>query len=224
MHRLAPLEHHVVRGVHHVRDRAHAGRGEPGLHGQRRRRHRHAANHPGQIAWAALGVEHLHDRGRVGRLLVLVDRGVREADRSADHRRRLPSDAQHRHQVGPVRLDLDIEDDVVQSQQGCNVSPHGQVGGQNQDAAVIAGDAQLERRADHPLRLLPAHGPDREWSVEDRDARSRGCVRHAVAHLPVGHPGRHPGLAGTGAQASERQVVRTRVRALLQDLRHDHAR
>ena len=69
VHRLAELEHHVVRGVDDGRQRSHARGGEPGLHGERRRGVVDPADQPREVARTAFGIPDLHRRHGLGHLL-----------------------------------------------------------------------------------------------------------------------------------------------------------
>ena len=113
--RLTELEHRVVRGVDDVRHGAHAGCGEPGLHAQRTVAVRvHAPDHAREVSRASVGRVEAH-RGDVGRgLVALLERQVGLDEGHAGRGRDLARHPEHAQEVGPVRLDLDVEHRVVE--------------------------------------------------------------------------------------------------------------
>ena len=153
--RLPVLDHDVVGDVDDVVDRAHPEGGQAVLHPLRRGADLHARDHRGDVAGAEIWVANLDRRlvlDGAARLLI-VEAGL--ADGAAGERRDLAGDAQHGEAVGPVRRDLDVEDDVAEvAREG---RAEGRVVGQHEDALVLVGQAQLALGADHAARLDAAN-------------------------------------------------------------------
>jgi hypothetical protein len=223
VHRLAQLEHGVVRGVDHVRHRAHPGRREASLGPQRRGPDLNASQDTGQVPRAPIEVPDL-DGGHVrGLLVALGQRGVGGHDRHAGGHRSFPGHPEHAEQVRPVRLDLDVEDDVVQAVGRGEVGPDRGVGGQDQDAAVVAGQADLPGGAQHPVRVEAAHRPNAEGLLEDGHPRARPSPRDEVPLAHVPDPGQDLGLRRAVGDPGDAELLRSRVIAHLQDAGHDDA-
>ena len=81
-------------------------------------------------------------------------------------------------QSGRLRVDVDVEDDVV-AQPGDVAVGHAErgVGGQHEDAAVVVAEAELARRAEHPLGL----------DAEDAAPGDRAPVGHRRAERGQRH-------------------------------------
>ena len=223
MQRLSDLEHRVVGGVHRRRERAHPGRGEPGLHADRRRRVADPPDDARQVPRASFEVDDL-DGGHLVRLLVvLVQSDVRHPKRHARRRRHLPRDPDDREEVRAVRRDLDVEDRIVEAVGLLEVGPRLEVVGDDQDPRVLGRDPELPRGAEHPVGDDAADLPGRQGLGQRGHGGARPGERHEVSrhhvadahhHLAFRVPGRHPGQA---------ERVGVRVVADLQDPGHHHA-
>ena len=181
-------------------------------------------DHSREVAGAALRVRHLHAGGGARGLEALLHRRVRYRQRDTGGRRGLAGDADHRHEVGTVGLDLDVQDDVVEPEQLLHVPADRKAGRQDEDRAVVARDRQLARGAHHSLRLLAAQPLDAERVRQGGHPRAGRRVADEVAGLPVRDAGGHMRLAPSGVERRQRQLVRVGVGALVQDAGHDDAR
>ena len=150
--RVAHLEHHVVGDVDGQGDRSHAGELDAPGHPARCRRRRVEPGHrPRHEDAAALEVVDL-DRVavRVGRRRVPQGR---VAEGHAVRQGRLACHPAQRQRVGPVRVDLELDDLVAQRQHGEGVIARlARIGRQHDDAVVVVAEAELRGRADHPGR------------------------------------------------------------------------
>ena len=149
--RAAGLEHHVVGDVDGERDGSHPGRGDALDHEVRRRGRRvEAVDPPGHEHRASLGV--LDDHGValvVGRRGV-AQRRVAEAARPVDGDQHLAGDAAQGQGVGPVGVDLELDDLLVEAEHRTDVlAGLAGVGRQHDDAVVVLAEAELAGRADH---------------------------------------------------------------------------
>ncbi len=211
--RLAQFEHGVVRGVHHVRDRAHARGGETRLHLQGAHpRGIHAADDPGEVVGAALGSVEA-DRGHRGGLLIgfmQLEIGRTQGDARAG--RDLTRHAVHAEEVRAVGLNLDVEDGIVQTEDGLDVVPHAEplARVEDQDPEMDVRDVQLPRRAEHPVG---DDAPELAWGEglrEDRHARAGLRPRHEVAGDEVPHAGADHLLPGPVVHPRDAELVRVR--------------
>ena len=110
MRRLPELEHHVVRHVDDVVDRAHAEQRQAAGDARRRRPDRDALQHARGEASAQIGSEVL-DRDEAVDRIADGDRaqvGCRQRERHLEVRGEIAGDAGDRHRVGPVRIDLEV--------------------------------------------------------------------------------------------------------------------
>ena len=155
---LAQLEHDVVGDVDHVADGPHPGHGEaPGQPGGRR-----ADGDPGDGGAGEAGRQ-VGGLDRHGGLRPAVVRGqgrrVGDGEGQAEVGGQVAGDAGHRQGVGPVRGDVEVEHGVGVDAEGVGQSHArlGPVGLDDQDPGVVVGQAQLRRRAQHPLRPLAPH-------------------------------------------------------------------
>ena len=213
--RAAQREHHVVRHVDDVRDRAHAGADEPGLHPRRRATDLGAGERAADVARAALEV-----------LDADVDLFVAVARRIGARRRRqlapvercdLARHAVDREQVGPVGRQLELEHVLAERQHlPQRRSRLGPVL-EDEDAAVVLAQLELLLGEDHPardlapqLRLLELR-PAREHRARKRD-RNRCALAEVprtaddLARLPLPH-----------VDAAELEPVRVRMLPGLDD-------
>ena len=186
VHRLPGLEHRVVRRVHDGGDRAHPGGGEPRLDPEGRGDGHDIRDQPGQVPRTTGRVLDRDRRG--GRCLPagLGDRCVRTHERLPRRARDLARDAEHRQEVRPVRLDLEIEHDLVQAVAGLDVFAGRDALPQDEDPRVVGGDAELVRRADHPLGHDAPDLARCERFGPGGDPRARPRVRNQIAgrHVP----------------------------------------
>ena len=150
--RPAGLEHDVVGHVDGQGDRAHArlgdaagqpvGRGRGGVE---------AGDGAGDEHRAALGIV---DQDRVAR--VVGDRDLaqhRVVERRVEGERRLAGDAAQRQRVGAVGVDLELDDGVVEPEEGPGVvAGLPRAGRQHDDAVVVLAEAELAGGADHAGR------------------------------------------------------------------------
>ncbi len=169
MERLSQLEHGVVGGVDHRVDRPHPARRESGLREERRRSMRHAADHPCQVPGTAVGSLDGH-RGHIGRSLRCLDRhGIGLHDVRPGGGCHLSGHTEHGEEVGPVRLDLDVQDGLVQLQRRLDVGadlPPFVV--EQEDPPVVVADRELARRAQHAVGVDAPEGPHAEGLGQDR--------------------------------------------------------
>ncbi len=187
--RVAEREHHVVRHVDDVRDRADAGGAQPRLQPDRRLRDLHVAEQPADIARAALGVvdPDLHRLVAVARRL---DAG-RRRKLAAEQCRDLARDPVDRKQIGPVARRLDVEHLLGERQHVGERRPRHQRGVEHHDPVVVGAEVDLVLGEDHPLRHLTAQlAPvecdpvrQRRAGERDRDLRARAEVPRAADDL-----------------------------------------
>ena len=235
--RLVELEHHVVADVDDVVDRSLTDGRQPGGHPRGAR----GDDDPGQDsqreAAAALpgddldrGVRWAADRWR---------RGPRRGERQTQLGGQIAGDTDVAEGVGAVAGDVDVEHDVVDEAGDVPVGhAEGRVGRQHEDAAVVAAEPQLVRRAEHAVRrdAEDASRPDRATVGHRRaDGRQRDDVtgfevRRAAPHVVLDavarvdpdpdHLGRvgvpldahHPGGDHAGDAAGVVDVARPRCR------------
>ena len=158
------------------------------------------------------------------RLAALLDLAVGPGERHAGRRRDLAGHPEHAQQIRAVRLDLDVEDGVVQAQDRLHVVADRDVlCVEKQDPAVVLADRELHRRAEHPGRVDPADGLDRERLAEGRDAGSGRGPRDEVTLAHVPDPDHQLGLAGGVLDPGDAELVGVRMVADLDDLRDDDA-
>jgi hypothetical protein len=216
--RLAELQHHVVRGVDDGGDRPDPAGGEPRLDEDRRPTAAHAADQAGEVARASLGILDLDRGGAGGGLRGLPNRDVRHRQRRPGRPGHLASDPEDREQVRPVRLDLQVEDDVVQREGHLQVLPDRHAVGEEQDPGlVLLGDRQLAGRAQHPVGELAPEALGLQRGLQDRDPGPRLRPRHQVAGRDVPHP--HHDLRRSVAAVDDGDAELLGVRVVA-DLQH----
>ncbi len=195
---LAELEHDVVRGVDDRADRPHPGQheapGDLGRRGQRGDADEDAADE------LLAGLRRRHrDRGELADGPPgLVDDGLGDRERQAQARREVPGHPGDREAVGPVRLDLEVEDGVgddaeVLGEGLAGLHGTGQRGpggagrGQHHQSLRVVGEAELAPGAEHPLRHGAAHRAARDDHAV-RQLGPDGRERHDVALDEVPRP------------------------------------
>ena len=219
VHRLVELEHHVIRGVHDVVDRAHAHRLEPPPEPRGRRADACPADHGGVEPGARLDVLD-RDPDAANRFARAgaaggwhVDRfgagNLRQAERRPVRRRELARHALVTQEVGPVGGDVHHEPRVSKREHVKQRRPGRSVGGELEDAIMLLAEAELARGAEHPLAY---HAADRaRLDAESLGPGHLGAEpgkRVALPHRDIGRPADdgqgfaaaivHPGEADLG--------------------------
>ncbi len=179
---LAELEHHVVRGVDHVVDRAHAGQEQPAGDPARRRPDRDVVEHRDGEARAQVGRLHHGRRRRLDRpaarcRLGRLGRGEGEAEAG----RQVAGDPDDGPGVGAVALDGDVEDDV-----GLEAQRLGQrrarltrrLVAEDQEAGAVVGEPELLPRAEHPVGHDAAHLAPLDLEAAGEDGADRAPAGH----------------------------------------------
>ena len=142
-------EHDVVRHVDDVRDRPHPGRGQARLQPRRRRRERHVAEEPADVARAALVVLDGDVRVLAARELGL---GFGHGPELApEERRHLARDPVHGEAVRPVAGHLDLEDLLPEREDVAERRPRLPRLREDEDAGVLGAELQLGLREDHAV-------------------------------------------------------------------------
>ena len=225
MERLRGEQHHVVRDVDDVADRAHARPEQPRLQPRRGRRDRDVGEHAGAEPGAQVG--HFDgDRGVVGgrplprRLRVAHPRRGREL--GAGHRVELARDAVNAEAVHPVRGRLQLDDRLGDGEDlGERGSRRGAVG-EDHDPVVVLPQPKLLLGQDHPVRFDPpqlrlaelrAVGHHRAGQRHG-NGLARGDVRGAADDRP---------RAIAGLDLADAQPIRVRVLLSAQHGAHDEA-
>ena len=195
MHRLAALEHHVVRHVHEQAERAHAARLEALGHEIGGWTVLDGGDHARRVARAAHRVldDHLH-------LVVDVRVGFREVDgrhleRTPQHGGELAREADHAQRVGAVPGHFDVKDrlGLLAAHHVAHERADRRLGRQLHDAGVVAaGKRELLGAAEHAERLHaaqlalldlePAVRHDRA-DLRKRRLEARAAVRRAADDL-----------------------------------------
>ncbi len=116
--RLAALHHHVVRHVDEVVDGPHADRFEPRGQPRGARPHPDAADDPGGVERAEVGLGHLDPREGADGVREFVERDIGQAERKAEGGSNLAGDADVAEAVGPVARDLHQEARVAAAEVG----------------------------------------------------------------------------------------------------------
>ena len=201
MHRLAVLEHDVVRNVHDVVDRAHAGVAQALAHPLRGGRDLHVLHHARGVARAKLAVLDLDVDQLRDAAAAALDPGCVQLERAAEGRACLAGKANDGKAVGTVGRDLELDHAVVIADDLRDV-----VAGlhiiltQDEDAV---GDAVRE------LALLGVQVGKRA------DGVGLGVVGHQIALVQVGADG-----VGTGGRAAEVETGMECAVALRRALEH----
>ena len=222
--RLPELQHRVVGGVDDRGHRPHPRCREPGLRADRRRTLGRSAEDPRQVEGAALGRAELDGGHRVRSFLLLLEIGVRVRERQSEDRGRLARHPVDREEVRPVRFHLDIDEGVIETERALEVGARREVRGKDQDPGlVLLRDRELPRRAQHPVRHLPAERSRAQRLIEERDPGAGFRPRHQVARGHVADA--DDDLDGTvpRVHGGEAELVRVRVVADLSHGRHDDA-
>ena len=189
MGRLAHLEHHVVRRVDDVADRAHAGGPEAHLDPVGRGSDGRVGHPSSDEPRTELGLLHLHGESPVHRLAGFGEDDLRPAERRTRRRRDFSRQTDQRQGIAAVRFDIDVQDDVAVELR--EVDAQRRIRGQDQDAIGVAGQVQLVAGAQHAVaddaHLLGAtdlatagQNGAREG---DRHPLARGDVRRAADDL-----------------------------------------
>ncbi len=139
--RLAELDHHVVRGVDDVADRALTGGQQAHLDAIRGRPDVDVAHPATDEARTEVAIDDL-DREPLGRRAARLDDVAGwEPERPAGHRRDLAGQADDRQQVAAVGLDVDIEDGVAE--QLDERPSERRVRGEDEDPVRVGGQPEL---------------------------------------------------------------------------------
>ncbi|MFN8036056.1 MAG: hypothetical protein U0V73_08985 [Acidimicrobiia bacterium] len=219
--RLAELEEHVVRDVDRVRDGPHPAQRQPARHPRRRRAHRHPSN-AGEVARAALGVLDLDRDVGAGDPVERRRRRGRRRERQAEVRGEVARDADHRHGVGPVRRDRQVEHDVVEAEHGAQVGAELARRVERQDAGVVVRQVELPRRAQHAVGdHTPYLAPLQREAARQR--RAHGSERHDHPDFDVRRAAHDARLAGPEVDVREAELVGVGVRDDVEDPGHDDA-
>jgi hypothetical protein len=220
--RLAELEHHVVRGVHDVVDRAHPAQLEAAGQPPRRRPDRDAVEDRDGESAAQVRVLDVHARrGPVAGAVRVGGRDRRERDPEA--RRQVARHALDAPGIGAVALDRQVEHDLVAEVQqlGDRSSGRGAVDVvEQEEAGVVVADAELAARAEHPVGDHPAHGAPRDLHAV-RQRRPDRCERHERTDLVVPRAADHLDAARAVVDGREADPVRALDRVDGLDA-HDH--
>ena len=216
---LAQLEHHVVRGVHHVAHGPLAGRQETHLDAVRRRTDLDAAHPAAHEARAQVRIEDVDPEPLGRRSARLGHIGPWQAQRPARGRGDLACQADDRERVATVRLDVDVEDDLAE-ELGERAAER-RVRRQDEDPLAIGGHPQLFARAEHAVahdsHLLGALDPP----VARQDRAGQGD-RDPLAGRDVGRAADDlERFAVADRDTGEREAVGARVALHRQQLPGD---
>jgi hypothetical protein len=183
-----------------------------------------SAQDPGEVEGAAVRRAEL-DRGNgLGAFVLLLQVGVGLRERESEDRRRLARHPVDREEVRAVRLDLDIQQGVVQTERRLQVGPRRQVRREDQDPGlVLLGDRQLSGRAEHPVRHLAAERPAVERLRDERDTRAGPGPGHEIARRHVADADDDLDGALPGVDGSQAELLRVRMIAHVHDGGHHDA-
>ena len=162
VHRLTVFEHDVVRDVHNVVDRPHAGRAQTAAHPLRRGGDFDILHHTRGVARAKLGVFDLHGELFVNVAVAAAHRRLGKRQRGAERAGALAGEAAHRKAVGAVVRDLKLHDAVVQAADGADIVAGNAVLFEDENAVldrvgeVALLEPKLAERAEHALAELAA--------------------------------------------------------------------
>ncbi len=199
MERLAQLQEHVVRGVHHVVDRPGPGRPQAGGQPRRRRTHLDAPDHGAQVPEAEVRLLD-PDRGSAGRglpgilgqaqLNLRSVRKIGQPQAGVPVGGQLPGDPQVAQEITPVRRHLHVEAHVVQperlDERRAGLDPAVEL----QETRVVPAQAELPLRAEHARRP----------GATDLGLPDRGSARQGGAHR---REGVEPALPDVGGAAHD---------------------
>ena len=228
--RLAQLQEHIVRGVHHVVDGPGSRAPQTLLEPRRRGADLHAPDHRAEIARTELrrldadrhasgadlpSILHVF-QGEVG---IARDFGKRHRARALGGQ--LPGDAQVAQQVATVGGRLHFERDVVEAHGLHERLARREIAVDLEDAGVVRPQAQLFRRAEHALGVLP---PDLgllelEAAWECGARRGEGIPG---SRLHVGGAAHDLEDAVSRVHRAQREAVGVGVLARGDDTSHDH--
>ncbi len=197
VHRLPGEQHHVVGDVDDVVDRALAGRHQPRLQPQGRRRDRHVLEQPRGEAGAQVGRPHVDGEAgdRVARG-VRVLRPRRRGERRVRGGVHLARDAVDAQAVRPVRRDLELEHVRGDRQHVGERGAGGERLVEDHDPVVVRADLDLVLGQDHAVGLLPAE---------------LGLLQpHPAGHHRAGR-GDRDGLAGRDVRRAADDLLRLAV-------------
>ena len=182
--RASPDVHDVVRHVDDVRDRAHVGEMQPRAQPLRRRADRDLPEDARDVARARVEVV-----DRDVHVFRLDDRRILGAGRmqlSAEQRRDLAREPDHREQVDAIHGRCHVEDLLADREHVDERRPRLDPVGQQHDPRVILPEADLVLGEDHPARRLTAQLALVEGLIEDREVRAgqRDGDRRARLEVP----------------------------------------
>ena len=179
---LAQLEHHVVAGVHDVGDGPHAGREEAPLDREGRRPDASRRRRSGpRSAGSSVGVLDV-DRQVVGGRVARLRRRVMSGQRSGAPVAAATSRARPMMDSASPRLGLTSTSSTTSPTRSSRGTPEGRLGGQDEDAVGVGGEAQLVARS----RACPGSRRRRcEWS---RCAGRPAAPRPAGPRARAGRP------------------------------------
>ena len=199
MQRLAELEHHIIAHVHEIVDRAQADGLQALLHPCRARADLHAGEHDAHVERTILG---RLDRDRsqdVGACTLgftaKLDLGV--ADVPAKPSSQLARNADVAECVRPVGRDLQVKHGVPAGQGFVDRQTDGEGAVEDEQARMLAAEAQLIGRAHHAVGLLAADLGLLDLEVAGQHGAGQGH-RHAVAGVAVGCPAYYRADAAVG--------------------------
>ena len=202
VHGLTHFQQGVVGDIHHIADRAQAAQSQMALHPAGRLAHADVADVVRHITGAQVRGLHLDGDGSIRLADSLVIHGG-HMQGLAQNGSDLAGNAQHGLAIRAVCGDGDIEDIVIQTDNGCDVGAGNGILGQDEQAIDLRAreqvivQAQLLAGAEHTVGLHALHlaGLDLDAAGQGGAIQSSG---HAVAQLHVG---------GTGADADVVAVV-----------------
>ena len=162
VHRLAVLEHDVVRDIDDVVDRAHAGRAQTAAHPLRRRGDLDIFHHARGVARAELRVLDLHGELFMDIAVAGSHRGLGKRQRRVECAGALAGKSAHGKAVGAVVRDLKLHDAVVETADLADIVAGDAVLFEDENAVldrvreVALLKPQLAERAEHALAELAA--------------------------------------------------------------------
>ena len=181
--RAAECEHHVVRHVDDVRDRADAGCTEARLEPERRLADLDVAEQAADVARAAVEIIDAY----VDLLVAVARRLVRRKrnELGSEERGDLARDAVDGEQIRAVPRRLDVQHLFDEGQDVRERCAGSERVGEQHDPVVIGAEIDLVLGEDHPLRHLTAQlAPLERETVRQRGARKRDRDLRARAEVP----------------------------------------
>jgi len=217
MQRLAELEHHEIRHVHHVVDRSQADRLDPRPQPGGTRPDLDARNPPQRIKRTRLPVLDPRER-RIRAQRGFIDR--RNGESRAGENRKLAGDPDVAEPVGAVRRHFEIEHHVWR-EQARNGGAGRRGGRQDQQALGILRQAQFLRAAQHSLALDAAQLADLDCKISCQHGPRQG-QRDLVAGLVILRPANDLArMPAAVVHAAHAQPVGVRVRVGFENLGDD---